>query len=322
MKLVKLGILGTSDIAFRRFLPALQNSKEFEFVGIASRELSRTNKFTQSFGGIGYSNYNDLIACNDIDAVYIPLPPSLHYEWAIKALKSGKHVFLEKPFTPSMSETKEVINLAKSLKLAVHENYMFQYHDQLKNIKQLIASGSLGDIRQFRASFGFPLRGQNDFRYNKKLGGGALLDCGGYTLKLASLFLGDSTMVCTSSQNFIDSYEVDMFGSATLKNDKGHIFQVSYGMDNSYKCELEIWGSKGSLTASRIFTAGQDFNPVLILKTQEKETLINLERDDQFLKSIHEFHSFIKHEERREKAYNEILKQATLIDIVQRGDRF
>jgi dTDP-3,4-didehydro-2,6-dideoxy-alpha-D-glucose 3-reductase len=320
MDKIKLGILGTSDIAYRRFLPSLQNSKDFEFVGVASRELLRTNKFTQSFGGIGYKSYGELIASNEIEAVYIPLPPSLHYEWAIKALNSGKHVLLEKPFTTCLSETNEIINLAKSLKLAVHENYMFQYHNQLNEIKQIIGSGSIGDIRQFRSCFGFPRRNKNDFRYNKELGGGALLDCGGYTIKLASVLLGDTTQLCTSSQNFIDTFEVDMFGSATLKNDKGQVFQVSYGMDNSYKCELEIWGSKGSLTATRIFTAGQDVNPVVILKTQEKEAMITLDKDDQFLKSINEFYSQIKCEKSMEKAYNEILMQAQLIDKVQRGD--
>ena len=120
---------------------------------------------------------------------------------------------------------------------------MFVYHTQLDWIRKKISEGTIGEVRLIRIDFGFPFRGANDFRYNKALGGGALLDCGGYTLKLASLFLGDSAKVTASQLNGKDGFEVDIYGSATLTNNEGLTAQVSFGMDNSYKCSLEVWGS-------------------------------------------------------------------------------
>ena len=127
MEKIRLGILGTSEIAFRRFMPALQKCDAFEYVGVASRTLEKTNTFVQQYGGICFDGYQSLIECEDIDAVYIPLPPALHYEWGKKALEHGKHVFMEKPFTTSMKDTESLIQLAKENNLALHENYMFQF---------------------------------------------------------------------------------------------------------------------------------------------------------------------------------------------------
>ena len=164
-----------------------------------------------------YNNYNELLSSADIDAVYIPLPPALHFKWAKMALENGKHVLLEKPFTTSLSDTEELIRIAKEKNLAVHENYMFSYHTQLDWIKNKVSEGVIGDIRLIRIDFGFPFRGANDFRYNKALGGGALLDCGGYTIKLATMFLGDTAEVKTSQLNYKEGFEVDIYGSATLQ---------------------------------------------------------------------------------------------------------
>lgn len=215
MKKIRLGILGTSEIAFRRFLPALKKHNEFEYIGVASRNIEKTKPFVEAYGGKGYSSYDELLQDKNIDAVYIPLPPALHFEWGKKALQAGKHILMEKPFCVNLQQTEELIELAKERNLAVHENYMFMYHKQLTKIKEIIDSGYLGKIRLYRIAFGFPMREKNDFRYNKELGGGALLDCGGYTLKLANYLLGDTTKVVCS--NLVkEDFEVDLYGNATL----------------------------------------------------------------------------------------------------------
>ncbi len=286
---MRLGILGTADIAFRRFLPALEKSGEFEYAGIATRTPEKAVAFKEKFGGTIYSSYDELISDKSIDAVYIPLPPALHYEWGKKALESGKHVLMEKPFTTSLEEAETLLKLANTYNLTVHENYMFIYHGQLKYIKEKIAEDLLGEIRLYRMAFGFPKRGENDFRYNKELGGGALLDCGGYPLRLALELLGESTHVVQSKLVIPKDYEVDLYGNAVLENAKGEVAQISFGMDNAYQCQLEIWGSKATLIAPRIFTAGADFEPEIIIRTSSDERKYKLAKDDQFLNSIEEF---------------------------------
>ena len=286
---MKLGILGTADIAFRRFLPALSKCPQITYAGVASRTPEKGLKFQENFGGKVYESYDALLSDESIDAVYVPLPPALHFEWGKKVLNAGKHLFMEKPFTIKQSYTKQLLELAEQKGLKVHENYMFLYHSQLAKIKEMIADGSLGDIRLYKMSFGFPMRGQGDFRYNKELGGGALLDCGGYPVRLALELLGNTAKVVHSKLVQPNGFEVDLYGSAVMENDVGEVAQISFGMDNAYQCQLEVWGNKATLIAPRIFTAGDGIKPTLIFRTSFDESKMELDADDQFLHSIEEF---------------------------------
>ena len=244
MNKINIGIIGTSEIAFRRFLPALLKNDKFNYIGIASRDLNNTEKFINEYGGYGYSSYEQIIDDKNIDALYIPLPPALHYKWAKKSLQKGKHVFLEKPSTTKLDDTKDLLKIANEKKLALKENYMFLKHKQLDKIKEIIDNKEIGDLRLIRCSFGFPKRSSNDFRYDKNLGGGALLDCGGYPIRLMLELLGDNIKVDTSKLYYIDEFDVDLYGDVVLSNND-ITAQISFGMDNEYKCELELWGNKG-----------------------------------------------------------------------------
>ncbi len=325
----RIAIICPSDIAQRRFLPALSEFKGFSFAGVAvadknewdgatdeiiEKEFVKANTIVSQYGGRVFRSYTALIESDAIDAMYLPLPPALHYKWALKALENGKHVLVEKPFTTCLTDTMKLISLAKKNNLSIHENYMFTFHSQIDAIRKIIESGELGDIRLCRVSFGFPLRAANDFRYNKELGGGALLDAGGYTLKLGTLMLGENLHVIASNLNYIDGFTVDMYGSATLVNDEGLTAQVAFGMDNSYKCDLEVWGSKGSLFTGRILTAPAGYTPELFLKKNNDTKTIKLPSDDAFLKSISFFMDCIENPVAKCKSYSDILLQAKLID--------
>lgn len=329
MKKIKIGVLCPSEIAFRRFMPALQKNDNFEFAGISyaslkewtgtlSKELIQNEQikaqnFIDSYGGILFHSYSELLDSREIDSVYIPLPPALHFKWAKKALENGKNVLLEKPFTTSLYDTNTLIGIAEAKKLAIHENYMFEYHSQIEWIKSKLANGIIGDVRLIRINFGFPFRGANDFRYNKSLGGGALFDCGGYTLKLAGMFLGKSAHIISSCLNCKDEFEVDIYGSAVLVNADGLTAQVSFGMDNDYRCNLDIWGSTGSLFTDRILTAPVDFEPTVIIKNDKGEQTFVLPSDDTFYKSIKFFGNCITDEKNRIAHYESIRKQSELV---------
>lgn len=316
---MRIGILGTSDIAFRRFLPALKKCPGIEYAGIASRTLEKTARFVDAYGGRAYTSYDVLLSDKSIDAVYVPLPPALHFEWGKKALLSGKHLLMEKPFATNLRETEELLELAEERGLAVHENYMFLYHSQLQKIKEFIANGTLGEIRLYRMAFGFPKRGEDDFRYNKALGGGALLDCGGYPVRLALELLGDTARVTQARLVQPDGYKVDLFGSAVLENDAGLCAQVSFGMDNAYQCQLEVWGSKATLLASRIFTAPDGFAPPLLIQGAHGTETLNTLPDDSFQKSIAVFENHVMNNNTgREAAKKEIFVQMENIMTIKK----
>ena len=325
----RIGIICPSEIAFRRFLPALKEAGCFEYAGIAiaskeefvgatdeilAKERAKAQTFVDSYGGKIYEGYNTLIHSDDVDAIYLPLPPGLHYQWAKEALSAGKHILCEKPCTTALATTEDLMNDAEAKGLAAHENYMFAFHDQLKAVDDIVKSGEIGDVRLYRISFGFPMRAQNDFRYNKALGGGALLDCGGYTLKYASMLLGPTAKMKYAQSNNIDGFNVDMYGSAALVNDKGVTAQVAFGMDHNYKCELEVWGSKGTIYTNRILTAPAGFVPEVIIRKGNEEEKRNLPADDAFKKSILHFSKCIEDEVVRKENYQTLLRQARLVE--------
>lgn len=336
--MIRIGIIGPSEIAFRRFMPALQKAgKNFQFAGIGiaspeewfadiskvsaegiyeqqSVEKAKAKKFTDRYGGEVFVGYNGLISSPDIDAVYIPLPPALHFKWAKRALEEDKHVFVEKPSTTSLADTEELIRIASEKELALHENYMFIYHEQIETLNNVIKSGEIGDVRLYRITFGFPLRSVNDFRYNKVLGGGALFDAGGYCMKYANWLLGGDAHLVTAQANYLDEFEVDMNGSATMANSEGQIAQLAFGMDNDYRCEVEIWGSKGTITSDRILTAPEGFVPSYTIKKNQEIDSRQLSADDAFFKSILHFGACIKDENTRRYNYELLRKQIQLVE--------
>ncbi len=334
---IRIGVICPSEIAFRRFLPSLSKVSQFEFAGVAiaspeewfgetgnveqdvvnrqqASEKEKAGKFISSYGGRLFESYGSLVSSPLIDAVYLPLPPALHYKWAKLALENDKHVLAEKPFTTSLSDTETLLDIAKEKNLTLHEDYMFVYHNQIQAINEIIRSGEIGKVRHYRIQFGFPRRAAGDFRYNKSLGGGALLDCGGYTLKYASLLLGASARLTTSSSYYEENEEVDIFGSATLVNTEGVVAQLSFGMDCNYKCMIEAWGSQGTLTTGRVLTAPDGFEPDVIIRKGNDEEVRKLPSDEAFVKSIRFFADCIEDREARELNYSAIERQAQYID--------
>ncbi len=329
MRKLSIGILCPSNIAFNRFLPALEKSGAFEYAGVAvaaadewfggapadavlEKEREKAAGFVEKFGGRIFESYAQLLG-SDVDAVYLPLPPALHFQWAKAALGAGKHAMVEKPCTTALSDTEQLVALARQRGLALHENYMFQYHLQLDWIDELRRSGELGETRLIRVDFGFPFRGAADFRYVRALGGGALLDCGGYTLKLASRLLGGARVVCAHLEK-ARGFDVDVYGAATLRGGDGATAQVSFGMDNAYRCDLDIWGSAGSLHTGRILTAPDGFEPTVTVKTAAGERTETLPGDDTFGKSIAAFAANVGDEWTRQKGYDIILEQGRLME--------
>lgn len=278
------------------------------------REHAKAQTFIDAYGGKMYPGYKALMESSEVDAIYLPLPPALHYKWAKLALENGKHVFVEKPSTTCLADTDSLIEIASKNSLALHENYMFIFHDQLKALDDVVKGGEIGDVRLYRISFGFPLRAKNDFRYNKALGGGALLDAGGYTMKYANYLLGNTAKVVTAQVNGIDGYEVEMFGSCTMVNDEGLTAQLAFGMDNDYKCEVEIWGSKGTITSNRILTAPEGFIPSYTVKKNQEFETYNLPADDAFLKSIQRFVRCVMDNQVRTENYKLLHQQESQVE--------
>ena len=336
--MIRIGVVGTSAIAERRMIPAIRKEPAFRYEGAAfstreemgfrgagadfapvlEKKRERARRFQESFGGRIWESYAEMLSDPDVDAVYIALPPALHFRWARLALEQGKHVLLEKPFTTRLEDAETLIRLAGEKGLAMAENYGFPLHAQMELIRGWMAEGAIGQLRLVRATFGFPHRDSSDFRYDPALGGGALLDCGGYTLKAATAVLGPAAEVLAAAASSLPGHRVDMTGSVLMRSPEGVCAQLAYGMDHDYRCELEIWGSEGTITASRIFTAPDGFPAPVRLKNRQGEQE-KAAADDQFLKVLRQFAAGVENPARRAAAAEEILVQSRLTDAVRRA---
>ena len=338
----KIAVLCPSEIAWRRFMPALQASGLFEFAGVglalpsewcleggiepaqdevaalSKRERQKAEAFIGKYGGRVYPSYQAVVEAPDVDAVYIPLPPALHARWGKAVLENGKHAFIEKPMATTLADASELVETARGRNLVLHENYMFLYHRQLREIEQFVASGGIGTCMLYRVTFGFPLRAGNDFRYSRALGGGALLDCGGYTLCLARRLLGETARIAAACSTSSGAGCVDLHGSGMLTNDKGVVAQIAFGMDNGYRCDLEAWGTLGSLISRRILTAPPDFIPEMEIRVGDRKEVRPLPVDDAFGNSIGHFRECMEDPASRARRYAEVLHQAEILEDFRR----
>ena len=289
MRKFKVGIFGTASIAQKFMIDAMRLCDGLELVAIASREPEKAATVAKKFGIPRHISYQELVSCPSIDIIYMPLPTGLHLEWGLKCLEAGKHVLFEKSLARNGDEVKQLIDLARKKELLIDENYMFKFHSQQQVVRESLSK--LGVIRSFSAAFGFPPLNYDNFRYDKDLGGGALLDAGGYVLKVLDvLFPGSSVEIIDSNLSF--SNGVDIAGSiyACMSHDGYNVpCHLSFGFDNFYKCGIEIWGSMGLISTNRTFTAGPDFDPVIRISTNDGDETIVVPKENHFVKKLDEF---------------------------------
>jgi len=313
---INIGILGVANIAKRSILPALHAMPSFNITAIASRDLAKAQTVAKDYNCLAVEGYNQLLKMDNIDAVYIPLPTGLHYQWIKKSLKANKHVLTEKSLTTNFAHTQEVIALAKAKSLLILEDFMFQFHQQHRFVKQLIQDGVIGDLRCFRTSFACPAFSDKDnIRYQKKLGGGALLDVGAYTLKAAQLFLGYDLKVSSSFLKYDKNHKVDVSGGALLTAPNDVFAQVAFGFEHFYQCNYEIWGSEGKIIAERAFTPSPTFKPSILVEKQGTRHKYRISADNHFVNILQEFARAI-HAQDFEKHYQEGLNQSRLVEEV------
>lgn len=317
MKRLRIGVIGCANIAQRLMIPAIQTMKEqWELVGIASRTKEKADSFAQMFGCEGIVGYNSLLARKDINAIYMPLPTGLHKEWIIKALQAGKHVYAEKSIAMNANDAQEMVDLAKEKGLALMEGYMFQYHQQHQKVKDLIAKGEIGEIRNIRASFGFPpFPDSNNFRYDNVIGGGALKDAAGYVWRAINFICGNYFELKAANVHY-DKNGTSLYGSAFATN--GNISaEISFGFENYYQCNYEIWGSKGKISCLRAYTPKPNETTKIIFEQQGVIKEISCEPYNHFVGAMNEFYCLCTNQGDKQKHYEDILFQAKGLDEIE-----
>ena len=318
MKKIRIGILGCANIAKRSVVPALQQlPKLFEIKAVASRDIHKAQTFADFFNIEAIEGYDTLLQREDIDALYMPLPTGLHEEWVYKCLMYGKHVYAEKSFAMHADEARKNTNIAREKNLALMEGYMFLYHPQHQRIKDIVAKGQIGEIREFRARFGFPpFPDANNFRYDPIVGGGALKDAAGYVLRALRLYF-DKIKLKDACIHY-DQKGCSVYGSAYFNVNADVSASIAFGFDNFYQCNYELWGSKGKITACKAFTPKADEDVQIILETQNNREDIICPAHNHFVSAMQHFYELCNSDiSVKEKEYQDIVTQSEFLDKME-----
>jgi predicted dehydrogenase len=245
---VRWGILSTAKIA-RALLGGAREARGAEVVAVASRDRARGEAFAAEHGiGRVHGSYEALLEDPDVEAVYVPLPNSMHVPWSVRALEAGKHVLVEKPLTRRAAEAEAAFDAAERAGRLLMEAFMWRYHPQTETLTRLVSEGAVGEPRVVRAAFGFDLEpGAVNVRWSGELEGGALMDVGCYCLSALRLLAGEPERVAAE---LVEGGEgVDRRVAAVLRFPDEVVGTLDCAFDVPYRAGIEVVGSTGTLVS-------------------------------------------------------------------------
>jgi predicted dehydrogenase len=242
---VRWGILSTALIN-RKFLAGARTAAGVEVIAVASRDGETAIRYAQEHGiERAYAGYDALLADEDVEAVYISLPNSLHVEWTVRALEAGKHVLCEKPLGRHADEVAHAFDVAERNDRLLMEAFMYRHNPQTQRVVSLVAEGAIGRLRLIRGAFGFLTTDSANVRLSSTLAGGALMDVGCYCVSAARLLAGEPSSV--TAQQVVGGDGVDVLFSGTLSFPGDVLAHFDAGLTVASRDELEVVGESGSL---------------------------------------------------------------------------
>jgi predicted dehydrogenase len=243
-KPLRLGILGAANIA-RGFAAGVASAEDVKVVAIASRDAAKSAAVAREFGiERHFASYDAMLASPEIDAVYVPLPNTMHAEWSIRAAEAGKHIICEKPLAMSAREARAMFAVAERHGVVLREAYPYLAQPQTIQTRRLIADGAIGRIQMIRASFGLAFSDRSNIRLNPTLGGGSLLDAGSYPVSLCRILAGSLPKRVQAIARWTDD-ALDRTLVATIDFDDGVLAQISCSFATAFHRHALIIGDDG-----------------------------------------------------------------------------
>jgi len=252
------GVIRSSNIGRVAVNPAIQKSRNGELLAVASRNEQAAREFAEKAGiPTHYGNYEALLDDERIEAVYNPLPNSLHKEWTIRAAEKGKHILCEKPLALSASECREMEAAATANGVKLLEAFMYRFHPRTERVLEMLRSGVVGDLKQIRSTFTFPLTRPEDIRWDRELGGGALMDVGCYCVNVSRTMVGREPVEVRAMANF-RTPGVDEQMAGTLRFADGVLAHFDSALTIERTEAYQIHGTEGHLRIQKAFLPGTE----------------------------------------------------------------
>jgi predicted dehydrogenase len=262
---------------------------------------------------------------DSIEAVYIPLPNHLHLEWAIKAIKAGKHVLCEKPLAGRAADGVKMFSAAEEQHVALMEGFMYRFHAQTKRVEELLGEGAVGFLRFIRVAHSFPLileERKSDFRWRKEFAGGSLADLGVYCVDTARhFFSADPVKVFAQSLYHPDhSAEAETRAILAFPDDRVALFDSSFLLLR--RREYELVGDRGRITAFETYNPDRGEEVTIEIERGGKKTVEKISSDNEYLLEIDHLSRSILQGKRPLISSNESIGNLQVMDALrQSADR-
>ena len=316
---LRLGILGAARIAVGGIIPAASRTEAVEVKAVATRGGEKARAVREAAPDAElFEDYASLLESAEVDAVYVPLPNSMHVEWTLEALEAGKHVLCEKPFSLHAGEAEKSVEVARSARLALMEGFMYRLHPQTVRLAQLLREDAVGEVRQAVAEFGHRLDDPEDVRGMGGLCGGSLGDVGCYCVSGLRLVFGVEPRRATAFGRFAeDGADRDLAG--VLEFDEGLAF-VSCSISSARRERLEIVGTDGRIALNTPFRPDKAGGEIEIVRGDESSTE-HFGQSDPYRLELEEFAAAIR--EKRDPAVgaSDILGNARAVEAILESAR-
>ena len=312
---VRWGLLSTARIN-GEILAAAETSRRVEIVVVASRDRSRAHAYARAHGiERAYGRYEELLADPEVEAVYIPLPNSLHVPWCLRALEAGKHVLCEKPLSRRPDEVAAAFDLAERRGLVLMEAFMYRHHPQTHHVAELVGAGAIGRLRHVRAAFSFPLSDPTDVRLRPELDGGVLMDVGCYCVSGARLLAGEPERVY--GEQVVSHAGVDVAFSGMLRFPGEVVAQFDASFVAPVRQSLEAVGEDGTLLVEAPWR--QDWGGDVLLRRGEGIERVPSERVDAYRLELDNMSAAIRGRVEPLLGREDALAQARTIEALYRS---
>jgi len=311
---LRLGLLSTARIN-RRILPATRESELVEVVAVASRDGRRGAAYAREHGiERAHEGYEALLADPEVDAVYVPLPNSLHVEWTQRALEAGKHVLCEKPLTDEPDDAEALFDLAEREGLVLVEGFMYRHNPQTRRVEELVRGGAIGRLQLVRTSFSFPVEGAENIRLDPGLDGGSLLDLGTYCVSGARLLAGEPESVL--GRQVIGPTGVDDLFTGSLVFPEGVHAVFDCGLRMPSRATLEAVGTEGLLFVDDPWLCRR---PGIELRRGDRVERIPVEPADSYRLELGDFARAVVGEGKPLLGREDALAQARVLSALRRS---
>jgi xylose dehydrogenase (NAD/NADP) len=315
MAALRLGVLSTANIT-RELLRAAATTPAVDVVAVASRDELRAQAYALERAiPRPYGSYDELLADPDVDAVYIPLPNSLHHEWTMRALAAGKHVLCEKPYSRRPAEVEEAFDAADKAGLVLMEAFMYRHHPQTSRVAELVADGALGRVRLIRSTFSFVLGDETNIRALPELDGGALMDIGCYCVSGSRLLAGEPVHV--SGEQVVGPTGIDLSFHGTMRfaDDVVAQFDCSFALPRWQRLEVE--GDEAALVVESPWRI--DWPGDVLLRLDEGVERVDVDEADSYRLELENFAAAAAGDEPPLLGPDDAAGQALAIDALYRA---